>query len=141
MVQPASSRGGFRGTPQAGFRGTRLRGISRGGMLRTANIVLQPRLPHGVDLRPDNVGDTSNEPPHDNTYYVTVRALCSGSSHMFPLKCDGAWLSPDGVPYRDIISGRYLATPSQDPDTALGYPLWYDVHDLMPETVGTTRPV
>ena len=142
MIQAGSSRGGFRGTVQGGFRGRSpgaFRGPSRGGISRTPNNHLRPRLPPGVDLCQDNVGDTSNEPSDSNTYYVDVHDLRSGLVNCFPLKRNGAWLSPGEVPYIDLVSGRYLATPSQE--TAHGYPLHYDVHDLMPETVRTTRPV
>lgn len=104
---------------------------SRGGMSHTGNTVLQPRLPRGVDLKTYNVADTSAVTTGDNTYYVRVCDLRFGRPTRYPLKQNGNCLTPDEVPYSDLVSGRYLAMPSQE--TAHGYPLWYNVHDLAPE--------
>lgn len=100
-------------------------------MPRTANTVSQPCLPRGVDLTSENVVDTSAVSTGDDTYYVIVRDLRFGQPTRYPLKQNGNCLTPDEVPYSDLVRGRYLAMPSRE--IAHGYPLWYDVHDMDPE--------
>lgn len=94
---------------------------------KTANSSPAPRSRPAIILTRSNVQDITDEPRDSRTYYVGVHDLRLNTEHGIPLKMDGYWLSPQQVPYDNLIRGRYLATASLQTDTD-GFPSWYDVH-------------